>query len=238
MAKAKSALTLTPRLQLLADWVPQGVRFADIGTDHAYLPVWLVLQGRVVSAIASDLRKGPLERAQETGRTYGAEGIDYRLANGLTDIHSGEADVIAIAGMGGENIASILEAAPWTADGRHILLLQPMTHAELLRQFLMEHGYQITREALVRDRGTIYPVMEVNAGKMDLTLGQLYGGAKLLHDPLGDRYIIEKIIRLQGAVVGANRSGRPEDQEKADGLRDILTALLELREEWRHANCP
>ena len=80
--------------------------------------------------------------------------------------------------------------------------------------------------------------MEVRAGEMTLSTGQLYGGAKLLHDPLGERYIIEKIIRLQGAVVGAARSERAEDREKADGLRDILTALLELREEWRHANCP
>jgi len=231
-------LELSSRLQKLADWVPQGVTFADIGTDHGYLPVWLRLHERVSYAIASDLRKGPLERAKETGRTYGVDGIDYRLANGLEEIRPEEASVIAIAGMGGENIAGILKAAPWTADGKHTLLLAPHTKSELLRRYLMEHGYQIVREALVRDRGTLYPVMEVQAGTMKLTLGQLYGGAKLLHDPLGDRYIIEKIIRLQGAVAGANRSGRPVDLKKADGLRDILTALLEMREEWRHANCP
>jgi len=231
-------LELSSRLQKLADWVPQGAAFADVGTDHAYLPVWLVLQKRVASAIASDLRKGPLERARETGRTWGAEGIDYRLGDGLAGIRPEEADVIAIAGMGGGNIVSILEAAPWTADGHHTLLLAPHTKSEVLRRYLMEHGYAITREALVRDHGIIYPVMEVKMGEMTLTEGQLYGGAKLLHDPLGDRYMIEKIIRLQGAVAGSNRSGRPEDQEKADGLRDILTELLEMREEWRHANCP
>lgn len=238
MAKHNKGLTLTSRLQLLADWVPQGAAFADVGTDHAYLPVWLVLQGRVRSAIASDLRKGPLQRARETGRTYGAEGIDYRLGNGLETVQSHEADVIAIAGMGGENIASILEAAPWTADGKHTLLLAPHTKAELLRRWLMEHGYIILREALVRDRGTLYPVMEVTAGEMHLTEGQIWGGAKLLCDPLGERYIIERIIRLQGAVAGSNRSERPEDREKTERLRDTLTALLELREEWRHANCP
>lgn len=236
--RAKSTLTLTPRLQLLADWVPQGVTFADVGTDHGHLPIWLRLQGRVTHAIASDLRKGPLERARENGAAYGADGIDYRLAAGLDAVKAEEAEVIAIAGMGGETICNILAAAPWTADGSHTLLLSPHTKSEVLRRYLAEHGYEIVREALVRDRGTIYPVMEVKAGTMVLTAGQLYGGAKLLHDPLGDRYIIEKIIRLQGAVAGANRSDRPEDQEKADGLRDILTALLQLREEWRHANCP
>ena len=231
-------LELSPRLQLLADWVPRGARFADVGTDHAYLPVWLTLHGRVTSAIASDLRKGPLERARETGRTYGAEGIDYRLGDGLAFIRPEEADTIVIAGMGGENIASILAAAPWTADGQHTLLLSPHTKAEELRLFLMDHGYAIRREALVRDRGTLYPVMEVTAGEMTLAQGQLWGGARLLHDPLGDRYIIEKIIRLMGAIAGKNRSERSEDREKADGLRDTVTALLAMREEWRHANCP
>lgn len=227
-------LELTPRLQLLADWVPQGAKLADIGTDHAYLPVWLTLQGRLQCAIASDLRKGPLERARETGRTYGAGNIDYRLANGLADVKPEEADVIAIAGMGGETIAAILQAAPWTADGQHTLLLQPMTKDHELRRYLMDHGYCITREALVYDRGTIYPVMEVKTGAMELSMGQLYGGAKLLHDPLGDRYLIEKIIRLLVIIAGMNKAeGR---QEKADQLRNTVTALLEMREEWRHAN--
>ena len=231
-------LELSPRLALLAGWVPVGTTLADVGTDHGYLPVWLLSHGQVRYAIASDLRKGPLKRAKETGQTYGADGIDYRLCNGLTDIRPDEAETIVIAGMGGENIASILAAAPWTADGQHILLLQPQTHAEDLRRFLMEHGYTIHREALVYDRGTMYPVMEAAGGRMSLSLGQLWGGAKLLHDPFGDRYLIEKIIRLQGAVAGLNRSSRPEDGKKADCLRDILTALLAMREEWRHANCP
>ena len=74
--------------------------------------------------------------------------------------------------------------------------------------------------------------MEAVKGEMKLSLGQLYGGAALLQDPLGGQYIIEKIIRLQGAVAGLNRSG---NREKGDGLRNIITALLSLREEWRYA---
>ena len=89
-------LELSPRLQLLASWVRPGARVADVGTDHAYLPVWLVLHGCVVSAIASDLREGPLARAQETGRTYGAEGVDFRLCDGLSGIRPDEADTIEI----------------------------------------------------------------------------------------------------------------------------------------------
>lgn len=227
-------LELTPRLRLLADWVPPGARLADVGTDHAYLPVWLRLHGRVVSAIACDLRRGPLDRARETGRTYGAGGIDYRLGNGLEVVSPEEADTIVIAGMGGESIAAILARAPWTAGGAHTLLLQPQSRAEALRAFLADNGYAIRREALVEDRGTLYPVMEAGGGEMTLTLGQLYGGAALVRDPLGDRYIIEKIIRLQTAVAGINRSGG--GREKGDALREVITALLSMREEWRRAN--
>lgn len=233
MAKA---LELTPRLQLLADWVPPGARLADIGTDHAYLPVWLLLRGRIGSAIAADLREGPLRRAGETAQTYGVS-LDRRLCDGLSAIGSEECDTIVIAGMGGENISAILSAAPWTGRGCHTLLLQPQSKAEELRRFLMDHGYAIRREALVLDRGTIYPVMEVGAGEMRLSLGQLWGGALLEHDPLGDRYIIEKIIRLMGAIAGLGRSRHPEERERADALRDTVTALLSMREEWRRANC-
>jgi len=225
-------MTLDPRLSLACALYPPVPLAADIGTDHAHLPVWLSVHGRVESAIASDLRKGPLERAKENGAAYGAENIDYRLGNGLEGIRPEEADTIVIAGMGGENIVSILTAAPWTRDGRHTLLLSPHTKSEELRSFLSENGYEIRREALVRDRGTIYPVMEVTAGEMRLTAGQCYGGAKLLHDPLGDKYLIQRIIRLQGAVLGARRA----DPEKADRLREVITALLTMREEWRHAN--
>ena len=229
-------LELTPRLRLLADWVPPGAHLADVGTDHAYLPVWLRLHGSVVSAIACDLREGPLARARETGRTYGADGVDYRLGDGLAVVSPEEADTIVISGMGGENIAAILARAPWTAGGGHTLLLQPQTRSEVLRGFLAENGYAIRREALVEDRGVLYPVMEAGGGTMSLTLGQLYGGAALLHDPLGERYIIQKIIRLQTAVAGISRSGG--GREKADALREIITALLSMREEWRNANCP
>lgn len=231
-------LELSPRLRLLADWVPQGVSFADIGTDHGYLPVWLRLHGRVRCAIACDLRQGPLERARATGQFYGADGIDYRLADGLAALRPEEAEYIAIAGMGGENIISILNAAPWTADGHHTLLLMPHTKAYELRAYLASHGFSILREKLVRERGTLYPAMMVTAGEMTLSDAQCLAGAGLLHDPLGERYIIEQIIRLQMALAGAKQSRRPGEQQKAEHLRESLKALLEWREEWRHANCP
>lgn len=236
MTKRKK-LELTPRLQLLADWVPSGASFADIGTDHGYLPVWLVLNDRVSRAMAGDLREGPLSRARKTAADCGVgERIEFRLGNGLAGVPPGAVDTVAIAGMGGENIAAILSAAPWAADGAHTLLLQPMSRAEILRAYLAGNGFRIEREALVLDRGTIYPVLRVRGGRMNLSLGQLYGGAELLHDPLEGRYLTEKIIHLHAAIAGLNRSESPEDRQRAEYDRCVVTALLEMKEEWRHAD--
>lgn len=234
MEKKKSP-ALTPRLQKLADWVEPGAKVADIGTDHGYLPVWLLTTGRIASAIGSDLRAGPLENARKTAVRYAvSEKISLRLGNGLNGILPSEADTLVIAGMGGENIAAILSEAPWARQCT--LLLQPMSRAEVLREFLENHGYAIAREALVEDRGTLYPVMLVRAGSMTLTTAQRYGGARLLHDPLENRYLIEEIVRLQSAIAGVCHSSSKADIEKADALREISYALMTLREEWRNAN--
>ena len=231
-------LSLQPRLALLASLVPQGAVLADVGTDHGYIPVCLRQRGVIDRAIASDIGREPLEHARRTAEEYGVGGIDLRLCAGLDAIAPEECDTIVIAGMGGENIAQILAGAPWTADGRHTLLLQPQSRAEALRRFLAEHGYAIAREALVRDRGFLYPVIEAGAGEMQLTLGRQWAGADLLYDPLGDRYIIEKIIQLQAAAAGSNRASAPEARERGDYARAVITELLQMREEWRHANCP
>ena len=79
--------------------------------------------------------------------------------------------------------------------------------------------------------------MEARAGEMNLSLSQIWGGVRLTHDPLAERYIIEKIVRNQTALAGAKRSARLVDAEKAENLREVITALLRAREEWRHANC-
>ena len=133
-------LELTPRLRLLADWVPPGARLADVGTDHAYLPVWLVQNGVCPAAIAADLRPGPLEAARRHVAAAGLEDrISLRLGDGLAPVFPGEADDIVIAGMGGETIAAILSAADWLADARLRLVLQPMSRAEETRRGLLKN---------------------------------------------------------------------------------------------------
>jgi len=162
---AEKKLELQPRLQALADWVRPGARLADIGTDHGYLPVWLRLHGVVEYAIASDLRPLPLEHARRSAAEFGAEGIDFRLCDGLADLSPEETDTVVIAGMGGETITAILSAAPWALDGKHTLLLQPMSRAEHLRAWLPENGGKVLRERLVEDKGNLYPILEVTGGE-------------------------------------------------------------------------
>ena len=122
---------LCPRLQMVADFVRDGAAVADIGTDHAYLPVALVLSGKCPRAVVSDLREMPLENARQAIRRYHLEDrIVACLSDGLDEIAPDWAQDIIIAGMGGELIAAILARAPWLRNEGKRLILQPMTHAE------------------------------------------------------------------------------------------------------------
>ena len=153
-------MTLDARLAMVAACIRPGSRLADIGTDHAYLPVWLVEAGICPSAIASDLRPGPLESARRTVEAAGlSDRISLRLGDGLSTVRPGEAEDIAIAGMGGETIAAILAAAPLVQDKAVRLVLQPMSRAEELRRFLLENGFSLLAERLVTDGTHLYPVM-------------------------------------------------------------------------------
>lgn len=153
-------IRLDERLATVASMVRRGSRVADIGTDHAYLPTYLVESGICPGGIAADIRQGPLDAACRTVTEAGlTDAIAVRLGDGLAPIEFGEADDIVIAGMGGETIAEILSAAAWVRDSRLQFVLQPMTRAEELRRWLLTNGFTITAERLVRDGHHLYPVM-------------------------------------------------------------------------------
>ena len=224
-------LALQPRLQLLADMVPAGSRLADVGTDHGYLPVYLLQQGRISRAIASDIVDGPLQHARQTAAEYEVDGIDFRLCPGLDAIAPHEADTVVIAGMGGETIQAILSAAPWTADGSHLLLLQPMTKVEYLRKWLVDNGYAFTEERLVWDKDHLYPVFAVRGGTQPpLTAAQQYGGVLLYGDPLYGAYLDERISKLQKAVEGLQKSSAVESAVKVKKLTELCRILKEKRD--------
>ena len=152
--------TLDKRLSAVAALVRQGSRLADIGTDHAYLPVYLVQSGVCPSAIASDIGAGPLEAARRAVTENGLTSeIALRLGDGLATVSAGEVEDIAIAGMGGETIAAILEDAPWVRNERYRLILQPMTRAERLRAYLFATGFAIDEERVTCVGGHWYTVL-------------------------------------------------------------------------------
>lgn len=221
----KASLVLQPRLQAIADLVANGAHLADVGTDHGYLPIYLVQRGVISSAIATDIGKGPLEHARRTADACGvSDRLSLRLCDGLEDVSPEEVDTVVIAGMGGETIAGILDAVPWSAEKR--LLLQPMSRAEFLRPWLADHGFCIQRESLVKDKGYIYPILQATGGQMPPPdPGQCYYGYASGQDPLFLPYLRWWKQRLQDAVRGMAVA------EKVPQRLDVLqTVLAQLNE--------
>lgn len=224
-------LQLQPRLRLLADLVPQGARLADIGTDHGYLPVYLLQRGRIASAIAADIGRAPLDHARRTAEQYGVEcGLRFLCCDGLCGISPEDADTVVIAGMGGETIIRILSQAPWTRSGETLLLLQPMTKQELLRRWLNENGYAQCAERLVQDKDYLYPIFTVYGGPQPpLSVAEIYGGIDIEVDPLAGEYLTQRIRRLEQAEQGLAKSSGDENRQRARELGRIKQVLMERR---------
>lgn len=223
-------MELSPRLMSIARKVPEGSKLVDVGTDHGHLPVWLLLQGQISCAIASDLRKGPLERAKDTARQYGqAERISFRLSDGLAQIRPEEADTVVIAGMGGETISAILEAAPWTRDGK-LLLLQPMTGASALREWLQCNGYAILSEDISCEGKKLYTDWAVVGGTMPpLTPPELWAGVNR-PGPLRLAYLSNMEEKVEKALRG-HRAARTPDQTAIHQLELVADGIQKMRED-------
>lgn len=224
---------LSPRLRMAGDMVPPGARLADVGTDHAYLPAALILEGKIPQAIAADLRRGPLDRARSTVREYGLTGkVAFRLCDGLTGIRPDEVDAVTIAGMGGETIAAILSAAPWTREGDVPLILQPMSSFPDLRAWLGENGFSIEEERLAREGDTIYTALLVRAGEMGpLTPAELWAGRNTA-DTLRGTWLDMWIARVRRALEGmaqAKGAGAPARKRE---LEEVLAGLTDMKKEW------
>ena len=155
-------MQLSLRLSAIADLVPEGNRLVDEGCDHGYLPVYLIQQKKIPSAIAMDVRKGPLSRAQEHIRQYGLEEyIQTRLSDGLEGLKAGEGDPLVIAGMGGPLMERILTDGRSVRDSFSELILQPQSDIPHFRRFIQSEGWEITEEKMVEEDGKFYPMMRV-----------------------------------------------------------------------------
>lgn len=231
-------LDMGPRLRAIASLVPAGCRcLADTGTDHGYVPVSLLLEKRISRAIATDIKALPLEHARRTAGLWGVEAhMDFRLGDGLSVLEPEEAEVIVIAGMGGDLITDILAAAPWSRAGP-LLLLQPMSKAEVLRAWLPAHGYQVSAEELVQDKGVLYPILSVRGGTMPpASAAQAWGGFRLEKDPLWGLYIADRLLRLRRAAAGLEKARDPAMAGKRQRLLDVIVQLEQWKGEWEDAN--
>ena len=217
-------LELSPRLSAVAQLVPDGARLADIGTDHAYLPVRLLLEGRISRAIAADIRPGPLDHAKCTAREYGVyDCLDFRLCDGLSAINIGDCDTVTIAGMGGETIANILSQALWTRSGVR-LILQPQSTQNVLRQFLCENGFSILRESVVREGERWYPILLVRGGKMEsLSPGEAVAGRPetWIDQPERADYLRWLLRRIRQQLDGIRKAEGTQVGKRRESLAEV-----------------
>ena len=218
------SLDLSPRLLTVAKAVPPCEIMADIGTDHAYIPVFLVKNGTVKRAIASDIAKGPAKRAENNIKAHGlSDKITVVVGNGLSKIE--KADVFVIAGMGGNMVCDILKDSGEKAKSADCIVLQPMTCLYDVRKFLCENGYKIIFEDLAQEDDKIYNILKVKAGEQtvnDDVFHHLGGYLIENNHPLLGEYIKKRIHSLTVAADNMKNSTSEEVQKKrAENLKLI-----------------
>ncbi len=228
MESAKK-IFLAPRLQKIADLVPKSDVVADIGTDHAYIPLYLIKEGKIKKAIASDIKKGPVTRAKENIKQYGMDDtIDIRLGPGLETVSPGEADVIVIAGMGGILISDILDASPEVVEKADVLILQPMTAARELREYLCEKDFKIEDEYVVAEENKIYNIIVCKPhGGAKYSIRELYLGRGIEKNcpELYEKYKNGIIRKIKRQIDGLGESVLSENIKRREELIEILNLL-------------
>lgn len=213
----ESVLRASKRMQGLCSLCQGAKRVIDVGCDHAQLCALLVSCYGVTHAYASDIRPGPLENAARTIRALGLEGrVEPVLRDGLDGFGPADADTIIIAGMGGDEIIAILQRAPWTKDGRHRLVLQPMTAGERLRRWLVGQGYSIEREIVIKDAGKVYAAMNITAGidKSGVERYEYLFSTALMGDPLWPEYKKKLMQKYRVSAEGQKRAGKTGTAEQ------------------------
>lgn len=201
-------MKLNDRLKMIAEKIPNCDIVADIGTDHAYIPIYSVMNGLCKKALAVDLRKGPLEIAVKNIKKHGLEkNIETRLGNGLEPVLPEECDVVIVAGMGGNLIKDILSSSYEKPNKAKLLLLQPNNAPDALRKWLYENGFDIVSENLAYDAGKIYCLISaVSTGKSTKKDSfSYYIGEKLLNvenKKLLKAYLLKKAEELDAVIKG------------------------------------
>lgn len=222
-------MKLGERLAAIAAFVPQGAKLADIGTDHAYLPIALLSAGRINQAVAGEVNKGPYESAKAAIKQYKWEqSIQLRLGNGLEVIAPGEVDTVVIAGMGGSTIIDILTRYPATTESVETLILQPMVAGAAVRRWLTDNGWRISDENLVVDEGRIYEIIVAVKGQAkeeDPILAEIGPVLWAKRHPLLKEHL-QRLINQTRRIL-AEMAVSP-DASRSEAYRDYQTKLAQL----------
>lgn len=233
---------LSRRLRCVAGLVPKGCRLADVGTDHGYIPIYLVKKGVCQTAIAADIKKGPLARAQEHITQYGLERqIEVRLSDGLGNVAPGEADCMVAAGMGGALTIHILEQGSEVVSKMQACILQPQSEIAKVRKYLWEHGFCIEKEDMVFEDGRFYPMMRVlpnHAQTVKKELYELYTqfGQYLLEKPNPVfRQYLEKEQKNNQKLLRQLQQKLPDTKKRVGELQEQSNILKQAAELIREA---
>ncbi len=223
----KVEILLTVRLQKIADFIPLGNKIADIGTDHAYIPIYAVEHCQSPFAVAVDVHEGPYKRAREfVERQKLAKKISVRLGNGLEPLQAGEVDIIIMAGMGGILMQEILSIslAKWKTAKQ--LILQPQQATDKVRAFLYGQNWHLTDEALVEENGHLYEVLVAKPGRENMpSLQELFLGPILLRKrpPLFAKHQ-KQLLKKYSFIMKQLQSSAPNG-ERFFEVKKILAAL-------------
>lgn len=230
-------MRLTKRLALLSKYVPAQATVADIGTDHAYLPIFLIESGLSPKVIATDLKAGPLASARQAVAEHRLqEQIVLRLGYGLQPLVPAEVEVLILAGLGGNTIREILACkAEEVLAGVRRLIMQPMADAEALRFWLVKNGWKIFDEQLINENKRLYQIIVAEPG-LELTSDPFYLelGPRLIEkkDPLLPLYLenIRKQYKqvLEGVSAGKSQAARQKAmliQHKITRLEEVVKCL-------------
>ena len=232
-------MQLSKRLSAVASMVTEGNRLVDVGCDHGYLPLYLYLNKKIPSAIAMDVRSGPLSRAREHIAEYGLEKyIETRLSDGLSALSPGEGDTLTVAGMGGPLMERILMAKEEVRESFQELILQPQSDIPHFRRFLREIGWEIIEEEIVLEDGKFYPMMKAVRGEaqiipedMPYTPEEAFGGLLLKKRHPVLKLYLERELRIRNGILEKLREAAADDRRKEiEEERSLILAALKQYE--------
>ena len=224
-------IKLNERLLAAAKLVLPGQTAADIGTDHSYLPVYLIINGVCPTVIATEKARDPFDNACQLVELLSLNHkIDMRLGSGLTVLKPGEAATVILAGMGGRVIRDILENSPEVAVTSSRLVLQPQKNTPMLRQYLQQSGWRIVAEDIALDHGFYYEIIAAERGSMQLTEDEAQFGPCLLGQPhpLLPQYLNLQLADMQTLLDQLEDKKSAEAMERRAALKTKVKKITTI----------